>query len=194
MRAAFLFRGGSDYVNTVQPITDAELIEDILDYLENTSSRNYLLFQTGINTGFRISDLLRLRVRDVLGTHISIREKKTGKEKRIEITPELKQAFATHIKDRLPNEYLFQSRQGVNRPICRSMAYKIIRSIADEFDLEEIGCHTLRKTFGYFHYKQFKDIVLLMNHFNHSAEKITLRYIGVLQQTMDSSMRRFKRR
>ncbi len=61
------------------------------------------------------------------------------------------------------------------------MAYTIMQEIATEFRLSEIGCHTLRKTFGHFHYKRFKDIVMLMNHFNHSSEKITLRYIGELQ-------------
>ena len=78
------------------------------------------------------------------------------------------------MEDKEPHEYLYQSRQGINRPIGRSMAYKIMRGIAEEFHLDEIGCHTLRKTFCYFHYRQFKDIVLLMHHFNHSAEKITL--------------------
>ena len=72
-------------MNTVQPITDPELLEDILDFLRQTNLRNYIFFLTGINTGFRVSDFLKFRVRDVTGTHISIREK-TGKEKRI-ITP-----------------------------------------------------------------------------------------------------------
>lgn len=179
-------------MNTVQPITDPELLEDIMDFLQQTNIRNYLFFLTGISTGYRVSDFLKFRVRDVLGSHISIREKKTGKEKRILITPELRRALKIFVEGKQPHEYLFQSRQGVNRPIGRSMAYKIMRGIAEEFHLDEIGCHTLRKTFGYFHYKQFKDIALLMNHFNHSAEKITLRYIGELQETMDSSMKHFK--
>jgi integrase len=179
-------------VNTVLPIRDPELIADILDYLR-PHPRNYMLFLTGINTGLRISDLLRLRVRDVVGkTHITIREKKTNKEKSTKITVELKRALVEYIKDREPQEYLFKSREGFNRPIGRSMAYKIMSEIAREFRLYDIGCHTLRKTFGYWHYKQFKDVVMLMNHFNHSTEKVTLRYIGELQDTMDHAMKSFK--
>ncbi len=35
------------------------------------------------NLGLRISDLLQLRVKDVKKQYVSLREKKTGKEKRI---------------------------------------------------------------------------------------------------------------
>ncbi len=40
----------------------------------------------GINTGLRISDILKLKVVDVKGSHISMREQKTGKQKRIQVT------------------------------------------------------------------------------------------------------------
>nr|WP_246362578.1 tyrosine-type recombinase/integrase [Paenibacillus alba] len=173
-------------------MTDPELISDVLDYLRESNMRNYMLFSIGIYTGFRISDILRFRVRDVTGTHISIRERKTKKEKRLMIPSDLRREIKAYVEGRSQHEYLFQSRQGVNRPIGRSMAYKIMRLIADEFRLDEVGCHTLRKTFGYFHYKKNKDIVLLQNHFNHSTYKVTLRYIGELQETMDTSMKHFK--
>lgn len=151
-----------------------------------------MLFLTGINTGFRISDVLKLRVRDVQGTHIYVREKKTKKEKLILITPELKREMKWYVEGKQAHEFLFQSRQGINKPIGRSMAYKMLQQVAEEFNLSEIGCHTLRKTFGYWHYQQFKDVVMLMNHFNHSSEKVTLRYIGELQDSMDTAMKHFK--
>lgn len=179
-------------MNTVQPIRDPEIIADIKDYLRGTNDRNYMLFLTGISLGLRISDILRLRVRDVLGTHIHIREKKTKKEKLVLIPPELKRELKRYTEGKRPHDFLFPSRQGVNRPIGRSMAYKIMQDIAREFRLSDIGCHTLRKTFGYWHYKQFKDVVMLMQHFNHSSEKMTLRYIGELQDSMDTAMKHFK--
>ncbi|PGA91036.1 site-specific integrase, partial [Bacillus toyonensis] len=50
----------------------------------------------------------------------------------------------------------------------------------------------LRKTYGYHMYMQTKNIALLMEIFNHSSEKVTLRYIGVNQDAMDKAMTRFK--
>ncbi|UVI28181.1 site-specific integrase [Paenibacillus spongiae] len=181
-------------MNTVQPIRDQEVLADIKNHLKQTNSRNYIMFLIGINTGFRISDILRLRVRDVLGSHISIREKKTRKEKRALITDELKRALQEFVKGKSPHEYLIKSREGVNRPISREMAYKIMRDIGDEFGLSEMGCHTLRKTFGYIFYNVTtnKDIGLLMNYLNHASPQITLRYIGMAQDTLDTALKRHR--
>lgn len=70
-------------MNFVQPIRDMDQIYYIKKFLRERSERNYLLFVTGINSGLRISDLLRLRVRDAKRMYIDLREKKTGKQKRI---------------------------------------------------------------------------------------------------------------
>ncbi|HHT7227338.1 TPA: site-specific integrase [Bacillus cereus] len=179
-------------MNFVQPIRDPEQIQQIKEYLKEKNARNYILFVMGINTGLRISDILKLKVGDVQGSHISMREMKTGKQKRIQITPSLKRELKWFNEGREVEEYLLKSRKGKNRPIGRSMAYKILKSTAAEFGLGEIGTHTLRKTYGYHMYMQTKNIALLMEIFNHSSEKVTLRYIGVNQDAMDKAMSRFK--
>ncbi|MCP1124578.1 site-specific integrase [Bacillus sp. 3103sda1] len=179
-------------MNFVQPLRDPEQIQQIKEYLKEKSERNYILFVIGINTGLRISDILKLKVGDLKGSHISMREMKTGKQKRIQITAALRKELKWFIEEREDHEYLIKSRQGSNRPIGRSMAYKILRTAAAEFGLDEIGTHTLRKTFGYHMYMQTKNIALLMEIFNHSSERVTLRYIGVNQDAMDRAMTRFK--
>ncbi|PFS71201.1 site-specific integrase [Bacillus cereus] len=179
-------------MNFVQPIRDPELIQQIKEYLRGNSERNYILFVIGINTGLRISDILKIKVGDLKKSHISMREMKTGKQKRIKITPELKRELRWYLEDREDHEYLLQSRQGNNKPIGRSMAYKILRSTAEKFGLDEIGTHTLRKTFGYHMYKKTKNIALLMEIFNHSSERVTLRYIGMNQDMMDKAMSSFR--
>jgi integrase len=72
------------------------------------------------------------------------------------------------------------------------MAYKILRKVAERFHLDEIGTHTLRKTFGYHFYQQTKDVAMLQEIFNHSSPAITLKYIGVNQDSMDRAMTKFK--
>ncbi|MEC0092869.1 site-specific integrase [Paenibacillus macquariensis] len=181
-------------MNFVQPIRDQETIQDMKDYLKGANLRNFIMFLLGVNTGLRISDILRLRVRDVTGSHISIREKKTKKQKRIFIVAELKRELQSYIEGKPPNEFLIKSREGMNRSITREMAYKIIRELGDEFALSELGCHTLRKTFGYifYNYTTDKDIGMLMDFFNHASPKITLRYIGMEQDSMDMALKRHK--
>jgi integrase len=179
-------------MNFVQPIRDPELITAIKNYLRQRSDRNYILFILGINTGLRISDILKLKVKDLKASHIRLRETKTRKNKRIQITPALKKELRWYIEGKDDEEYLIKSRNGYNRPIDRSTAYKILRSAAEYVSLDEIGTHTLRKTFGYHFYAQTKDVAMLQEIFNHSSPQITLRYIGVNQDSMDKAMNKFR--
>lgn len=52
-------------MNTVEPIRDAGTVQDIADYLKAKNERDYLMWMFGVYTAFRISDILRFRVRDV---------------------------------------------------------------------------------------------------------------------------------
>ncbi|MES9784293.1 tyrosine-type recombinase/integrase [Bacillus thuringiensis] len=175
----------------VRPIRNQKEIKQLKEYYKEKSLRNYFLFIMGINMGLRISGILKLKVGDVRGSHIFMREKKTRKQKRIQITVALRSELKWFIEEREDNEYLLQSRQGRSRPIGRSMAYKILSGATSEFGLDEINTHTLRKTYGYHMYMQTKNI-LLMEIFNHSSEKVTLSYIGVNQDVIDKAMTRFK--
>ncbi|ALC92938.1 integrase [Bacillus sp. FJAT-18017] len=152
------------------------------------SYRNYFLLLMGINTGLRISDLLRLKVSDVKGkTHINMKEKKTGKPKRFKINVELQRQIGEYTANLEIDSYLFQSRRGT-KPIGRCHAWKILNDTAKEVGLNEIGTHTLRKTFGYHFYQKTKDVALLQEIFNHSSPSVTLRYIGINQDLMDEAI------
>ena len=56
---------------------------------------------------------------------------------------------------------------------------------------EGISTHTMRKTFGYWHYKQFKDVAELQMIFNHSHPKVTLTYIGILEEEVENNLKSF---
>jgi integrase len=179
-------------MNFVQPIRDPDDIFEMKRFLRGQSERNYMLFVTGINSGLRISDILPLKVLHAKRPYFDLRELKTGKQKRIQITPALKKELNAYISGKEDHEYLFKSREGVNKPIGRSQAYKILRSAAEYVKLDGIGTHTLRKTFGYHFYLQTKDVAMLQEIFNHSSPNITLRYIGINQDSMDKAMKGFK--
>lgn len=172
----------------VQPIRDPGMIERMKTELLKRSYRDWFLFVMGINTGLRISDLLSLKVSDVKGkTHITLKEAKTGKMKRFRINYELQEHIEKYTDNMQLHDYLFKSRRG-NEPIKRVQAYKVINSVAKSIGLDEIGTHTLRKTFGYHFYKKTKDVALLQDIFNHSAPSVTLRYIGINQDIVDEAI------
>jgi integrase len=180
-------------MNFVQPIRDPVMVEDIANYLRAQSERNFIMFLAGIYTGLRISDVLKLKTSDVKDRkNISLREKKTGKQRSFEINPILKKELAVYCQDKDPDDYLIKSRQNYNQPISRSMAYKILKTAGAKFGLECIGTHTLRKTFGYHFYKQNKDIVTLQKIFNHNHPSITLLYIGIEQEGIDLAINKFR--
>lgn len=175
----------------VQPIRDKELINKFKNELLKNGYRDYMLFVIGVNTGLRISDILNLKVVDVKDkTHITIVEKKTKKNKRFLINNMLRQDIDKYIEGMDINSYLFASRKG-NNAITRVQAYRILNNVADKLGIDDIGTHTLRKTFGYWHYKQHKDVAVLQDIFNHSAPSVTLRYIGINDDIKDSTIENF---
>ncbi|MCC2248999.1 site-specific integrase [Virgibacillus sp. AGTR] len=173
----------------VQPIRDIELIKSMKRELLKKGSRNEFLFTFGINIGLRISDMLPLKVSDVRGKqYIRIEEKKTGKSKRFRVNHEMQDLIESYTNGMNDNDYLFQSKRSYT-PIKRIQAYKILNEAARQCGIkEEIGTHTLRKTFGYHFYKKTKDVALLQEIFNHSSPSITKRYIGINQDEIDEAL------
>ena len=107
----FCYLGG-DFMNYVEPIRDYNKLQDILEYLKHENKRNYIMFMIGCYTALRISDILMLKVKDVKNKkNITIREKKTGKQKIIPINNKLRKALDDYIKDKNDYEYLIKSRE-----------------------------------------------------------------------------------
>lgn len=178
-------------MTTVEPIRSISDIRKIERFFEKQNKRDLLLFTLGTNCGLRISDILRLNINDVRGkTHIQLKEKKTGKYKKIPINLKLKPMIESFTEGKRGESPLFESIFG-NR-LERVSAYYIIRNACKNLGIEaKIGTHTLRKTFGYHHYKQNKDIAMLQKIFNHSSPQITLRYIGIDQDQIEESYKNF---
>ena len=177
----------------VEPIRSKKQIENMKRYLKDQSLRDWLLFTLGINSGLRISDLLHLSVDDVKGKdRISIREQKTGKSKDFPLGDNCAKAIAEYLKaDVLATGPLFPSRKANGSrgsgAISRQQAYEIINTAAKAVGIKgRIGTHTLRKTFGYHAYKSGVAVEVIQKLLNHSAPSVTLRYIGITKDELDS--------
>lgn len=186
-------------MNFVQPIRDLEVIEGIKQYLKLRSLRNYLFFCMGIYSGLRVSDLMKLKVGMVRGTHVNIKEQKNSHRKRFIIHPSIRKDLDLYIAGKKDDDFLFPSRQIKKKsrlrrqPIDRSTAYKLLNKAAHQFGLVDIGTHTMRKTWGYQLYMQNpNNLALLMEMYGHSDPAYTLGYIGITQDMMDAAIMRLK--
>ena len=181
-------------MQTVQPIKDKEKIEAMKKMLRASTLRNELLFVLGIHTGLRISDLLALKVADVLTKkgvvdRLELREKKTKKTRSIVLSKKTCRLIERYLDIERPGtrgeEPLFRSQKG-GKAISRQHAYDILNKAARSVGItDRIGTHSLRKMFGYFAYKQGVDLAMIQKLLNHSSQTETLRYIGITQEQMD---------
>lgn len=176
-----------------EPIKDLKQLEKMKEELKKVPHGEifYLIFEFGLNSGLRISDILRLKVNQVLDDYISIREQKTGKLKKFPVNKQLRVLLDNYIKKRklkLSDFLLKSTRYWGLTNVNRSSVNRAFKRAAENAGItSHVSTHTMRKTFGYHYYKQTKDIVLLQKIFNHSSTHITLRYIGMDQEEIDNA-------
>lgn len=156
--------------------------------------RNYMLFFLGINTALRFSDLRRLSVDKVKLNYIYQRDKKTRKENKITLHADVYKEVMDYIErnNLTDGDFLFFSQKGVNKPLTRTQGYEIMQQIKKGCKIPyNIGTHTLRKTYGFWFYRQTGDIVALQSILNHSTPAQTLIYIGMQQKEVEAKRKGF---
>lgn len=185
-------------MSTTYPIKSEEKLKKFKEYylLQKPVCRNYTLIILGLNTAFRISDLLKLQWKDVYNKkkncfreHICIKEQKTGKERSVAINTNVSKALYVLQEEKHyseENSYLFPNGRNPAAPLSRSQAFRIIKEAAEYAGLDEhVSCHSLRKTFGYHAWKQGVQPALLMELYNHSSYRVTKQYLCIEQEDKD---------
>lgn len=202
-------------IEYVEPIKSKEHIEAMKSSLKSKSLRDWLLFTLGINSGLRISDLLKLTVEDVVNRdRISVKEQKSarkarpakdglpskpakaGKTKDFPLSKTCILAINEYLRETgLTTGVLFPSRKsgesGAAKAISRQQAYQVINDAAVDAKVitasngVKIGCHSLRKSFGFHAYNKGVSLELIQKLLNHSSPAVTLRYIGITKESMD---------
>lgn len=170
----------------VDAIYDVQKIQEIKGLLYSQSKRDYLLFVFGINTGLKITEILAVKVKDLLNEDHSLKSfyELHSESKGIsyvflnknvhQATLEYLQSVTYQLED-----YLFKSSK-TELAITRQQAYRIINKAAKTVGVEgNIGTNSMRKTFGFHAYKRGIAVSLIQKHFNHASPSETLRYIGI---------------
>ena len=181
-------------MNAVDPIKDVQKIREIKQKLRASNSRDYLLFTMGINLALRASDLLALKVGDVFDErkeivrYIWIKEKKTGKEKKLFLNSVIEEAllFQSQNKKIIRDNFLFTAKRS-GEQLDRQTLWELIKKWTKMVGLTgKYGTHSLRKTWGYVaRVIHHKDLPQVMEKLGHSNQEITKRYIGITQEEIN---------
>jgi integrase len=173
-------KGDQIKVDPIKKLKDIETIKKLLA----DDPRNLALFTVGINTNLRASDLLRIKVGQVRdlkpGDEITLKEKKTGKSRRITLNKACVQAIQRLLASRpcADEEHLFTGQRG---PLTVPSVHRLVKGWCKSINLRgNFGSHSLRKTWGYHQRVTFGvDIPRLMVCFNHSTQRQTLEYLCI---------------
>ena len=165
--------------------------------------RNKLLFILGINLSLRASDLRTVKYSFFLHriddgklefneyySLIPQKQKKTRKYIKLFFNDVVKNAIMNYIEyypiDDI-DSMVFASRKGDDEAIKEQTIWRILNDRAIEAGIKQnIGSHSLRKTFGYWTWHEAEDknkaLVILQQLFAHSSTQVTMRYIGILDE------------
>jgi integrase len=185
-----------------RPLTDAEVELIQASFGGTYGARDRALFLLGVKSGFRISELLSLRLGDVwqhgrLVDRVTV-ERRYMKNKRegrtVLLHPEAKAALATwlltlrHLTGVTPQTYVFRSRKGPNRAISKVQAWRILQETVRTNELPgKVGTHAMRKTFADRIYQQsHHDLIKTQQALGHKHVNSTQHYLSFLQEEIDA--------
>lgn len=154
------------------------------------TDKNYkigFLVVFGINSGLRISDILKLKHEDLKNDSISLMESKTNKKRIIKLNDNIQKAYALLLERSIVTEgYVFISNQ--NTVVSSQYVNRKLKEMFGSKSLA-ISSHSLRKTFGRQVWnnnnQSEKALLYLSELFNHSSPAITKRYLGIRQEELD---------
>lgn len=138
-----------------------EEVRLILDRFEGRyATRNKCLFVLGVLAGFRIKEMLSLRVKDVVANkrvrkrlRVARRHMKGSKRSRIVyLATEARRAIFDQVKAlEWPGQdvYLFRAQGEKNKAISYTQARRVLLSVFDMAGVaDQVSTHTMRKTYA----------------------------------------------
>lgn len=160
-----------DYINP-------KLLECVLVNMEHD---NGLAIWVSMETGLRISDVLKIRLSDISENgNVFYIAKKTGKRGKAHISKDLHKEIILTVNGRPePSEFLFPGRRG-DKPRTRQAVYrdvkKAVAKMGSEYKGKQISPHTARKVFAVETLRD-KGISAAQKALQHSSVMTTLIYL-----------------
>ena len=139
------------------------------------------------NLGIRVSDIVKLRLCDIVRDgdryRLEITEQKTGKKRVFTVPLVIRQYIENYcLRNGIkPNELIF--------PITERAIQKQLAIVCDYLGYEGISTHSFRKWYATEIYKNNGyDIALVQRLLQHSSAAVTQRYIGIEPQRIERAI------
>jgi integrase len=168
-------------------ILNPECCSEVTAALTRIHLRYGLLWNLGITTGLRITDLLSLRVSQVHKKNsLTVTEQKTGNERKVQIQDNVNfdigfLVLHYHLSD---NDFVFYSHENrKQQPMSRQWAHRLIHRIGISMGLENIGAHSMRKIYACNLFSSCGSLNAVQADLGHKYESTTLIYLKDLLHT-----------
>lgn len=139
------------------------------------------------NLGLRVSDIVKLRLADIVKDgeryRLSIVEQKTKKARTFTVPLALYQFIRCYCMDNsiVPETVIF--------PVTERAVQKQLKLVCDYLGLQGISTHSFRKFYATEIYKSSHyNIALVQQLLQHSSAAVTQRYIGIQQQELEQAI------
>lgn len=133
---------------------------------------NRLALEMSLRYGMRIGDVLSLKVEQVSRGVFTYKEQKTGKSRRIKLSPAVQKMLLAQAG----RMYIFEHRTDWKKHRTRQAVFKDLKRIATAFRLEHVSPHTARKCYAVDRYKSGGNLRQVQKLLNHSSEAVTMLY------------------
>ncbi len=151
-------------------------------------TRDLAMFNLAIDSKLRGCDLVSLRVEDIASHEHAIdrgtvRQKKTGRPVRFEMTEQTREAVDNYIKAtcKKPGEFLFVGRRGVERGMTTRQYARLVSGWIASVGLDPsfFGTHSLRRTKASLIYRRTGNLRAVQLLLGHKKIESTVRYLGI---------------
>lgn len=187
----------------VEPIRQKAAIERIKGVLlHHNKYRDHAIFTLGINTAYRANELLSITVEQAhqiltegVGCRFELKQSKNRKHRAVTINRAAYEALDLYYNhdDMIrynakhhPTTALFHSSR--SEVLTVPSLTRLVKTWCNGAGLKgNYGSHTMRKTWGYWHYKRGTPLPILMVAFGHASQQQTLEYLCIQAQDVNDA-------
>lgn len=189
-----------------RPLNSDEINECLNSFEGKYKLRNQAMFILGLNTGYRVKELLSLKIKDIMpyskiADYVTVQ--RANMKKKVESrTIVLNNTAKQYLKNYLDNFeeiygkpidksfYLFKSQKSDNKAISTRQATGVLYLVYRDNEMTgKLATHTMRKTYAKnIHEKLGNDIVLTQRAMGHRQITSTQHYLSFDNKVIDQAI------